>query len=131
MHEEFYGVIKLVSGEEIVSKVCPLDEEDKTLLMLDSPVVLTTIIVKQLGVTTVKIEPWLKYADDSLCVINMEKVITVSEVKDETIIFMYEKYLKDKNKKSGRTKITPNMGFIANISEARATLEKIYNKNNY
>ena len=29
MEEEFYATIKLVSGEELVSKVCYLTEEDK------------------------------------------------------------------------------------------------------
>ena len=33
--EEFLGVIKLVSGEEILSKICPCEEEDTTILILE------------------------------------------------------------------------------------------------
>ena len=33
--EEFYAVLKLVSGEEIFAKVSPCEEEDKTILILD------------------------------------------------------------------------------------------------
>ena len=36
--EEFYAVLKLVSGEEIFAKVSPCEEEDKTILILDCPV---------------------------------------------------------------------------------------------
>ena len=32
--EEFHAVIKLVSVEEIFAKVCPCEEEDKTILIL-------------------------------------------------------------------------------------------------
>ena len=32
MEEEFYATVKLISGEEIVSKVCYLEDEDKVLL---------------------------------------------------------------------------------------------------
>ena len=35
MEEEFYATLKLVSGEEIVSKVCYLPDEDK--ILLDKP----------------------------------------------------------------------------------------------
>ena len=37
MEEEFYATIKLVSGEELVSKVCYLTEENK--VMLERPLI--------------------------------------------------------------------------------------------
>ena len=36
--EDFLAVIKLVSGEEIISTVTPCEEDERTLLLLDSPV---------------------------------------------------------------------------------------------
>jgi len=45
--EEFHAVIKLVSGEEIFAKVCPCEEEDKTILILDCPVTFENIIIRQ------------------------------------------------------------------------------------
>lgn len=131
MEEEFYATIKLVSGEEILSKVCVSNEKSGTILILDTPVILSNQIIRQLGIVSTKIEPWLKYADDSMCIVKMEKVITISEIKDNEIIEIYEKYLKEKNKKSGRTKITPNMGYVSNVIEAREQLEKIFNNFNY
>jgi hypothetical protein len=130
MEEEFYASIKLVSGEEIQTKVCICKEKKGIILILDTPVILSNQVIKQLGIMSVKIEPWLKYADDSMCIISMDKVITVSEVKDDETIQIYEKYLKEKNKKSGKVKITPNMGYVSNVVEARKQLEHIFNKFN-
>ena len=36
--EEFYAAIKMVSGEEVFSKVCPCEEKDRIILILDNPV---------------------------------------------------------------------------------------------
>ena len=33
--QDFLAVIKLVSGEEVISNVTPCDEDDRTLLLLD------------------------------------------------------------------------------------------------
>ena len=38
MEEDFYAIIKLISGEEILSKVCPCDEDDRIVLILDNPI---------------------------------------------------------------------------------------------
>ena len=73
--EEFHAVIKLVSGEEIFAKVCPCEEEDKTILILDCPVTFENIIIRQIGVSAVRINPWLKISDDPTVVMNMDKVI--------------------------------------------------------
>ena len=48
--EQFFAVIKLVSGEEIFSQVSPCEEEDKTILILDSPVVFESVQIRQMGV---------------------------------------------------------------------------------
>ncbi len=48
--EEFHAVLKLVSGEEIFAKVCPCEEEDKTLLILESPVIFEMITIRQAGI---------------------------------------------------------------------------------
>ena len=50
MKEEFYAAIKLVSGEEIFAQVTPSEEEDRTLLILDTPVVFETIQLKHMAV---------------------------------------------------------------------------------
>ena len=124
--EEFHAVIKLVSGEEIFAKVCPCEEEDKTILILDCPVTFENIIIRQIGVSAVRINPWLKISDDPTVVMNMDKVITMTEVHDKHLIKVYNRYLNEKNQISNRTDINENMGFLSSVSDARVFLEKLY-----
>ena len=124
--EDFYAVLKLVSGEEIFAKVCPCEEEDKTILMLDTPVIFENIIIRQIGVSAVRINPWIKMSDDSTLVMNMDKVMTMTEVHDKHLINVYNKFLRDKDRISNRTDINENMGFLSSVSDARVFLEKLY-----
>jgi len=125
--EEFLGVIKLVSGEEILAKICPCEEEDKTILILDSPVTFETIEIRHMGgMGAVRVNPWLEMSQNSPLVINMEKVITVSEIHDEQVIKIYERYLKDKDKDNNQSSTNKDMGFLSSISDARIFLEKLY-----
>ena len=126
MNEEFYATIKLISGEEIFAQVTPCEEEDRTLLILDTPVKFESITIKHMGVNAMKVEPWISMGDDSMVLINMDKVITITEVKDEQILCIYNKYLRDKDRDSNQTKVNENMGFLASIAEARVNLEKLY-----
>jgi len=126
MNEEFYATIKLISGEEIFAQVTPCEEEDRTLLILDTPVIFESITIKHMGVSAMKVEPWISMGDDSMVLIDMDKVITITEVKDEQILCIYNKYVRDKDRDSNQTKVNENMGFLASIAEARVNLEKLY-----
>ena len=66
MEQEFYAAIKLVSGEEIFAMVCPTEEEDRTLLILDSPVIIEPIVSKNQGVVGYKVKPWMNIPDDDM-----------------------------------------------------------------
>ena len=129
MNEEFYAVIKLVSGEEIFSKVCAFEENDDVLLVLDHPVFVETTFVPKLGVPVAKVNPWINLTEETTFIINRDKVITMTEIKDGVMIKMHRRYVKEQNKSSNQTMITPNMGYISSISDARVSLEKIYNSN--
>ena len=127
--EEFHAVLKLVSGEEIFAKVCPCEEEDKTVLILESPVTFETITIKHSGIQAVRINPWLRMTADPILVMNMQNVMTMTEVNDKQMITCYNKFLRDKNRVSNETDLNPNMGFLSSISDARIFLEKLYKSN--
>ena len=126
MKEEFYAAIKLISGEEVFAQVTPCEEEDRTLLILDTPVIFESITIKHMGVNAMKAEPWISMGDDSMILVNMDKVITITEVKDEQILCIYNKYLRDRNRDTNQTKVNEDMGFLSSISDARVNLEKLY-----
>jgi hypothetical protein len=130
MEEDFYAVIKLVSGEEIFSVVCPSEEEGRTMLILHNPVTIEVVVMKQIGMQGYKIDPWLKFADDDTFLLDMDKVLTISEVRDEETIEMYHKFVRQKNNKDSKNPLTPEMGYLASVSEARKKLEKLYRGQN-
>ena len=128
MNEDFLAIIKLISGEEILSTVSYLDDEN--LLILDCPVVMKCDGVRQHGVNVVRVEPWIKTGVETLYMIPMENIITLSEVIDSKTIRIYSKFVKvyyyDYDYESIDEKITKEMGYISTVKEARSTLEKLY-----
>ena len=126
MEEDFYATIKLISGEEIFSIVCPSEEDERTMLILNNPVTIEVVVMKQIGMQGYKIDPWLRFADDDTFLLDMSKVLTISEVRDEETIEMYHKFLRQKDKSDSKNPLTPEMGYISSVSEARKRLEKLY-----
>jgi hypothetical protein len=126
MEEDFYAIIKLISGEEILSKVCPCDEDDRVMLILDNPITMESITIRQLGISTIKVSPWLKFADDSMFIMDIEKVITMTEINDEDLIKIHQKFVRERNKKSNKSELTSKMGYLSSVADARITLEKLY-----
>lgn len=129
MEDEFLAIVKLVSGEEILSTVCPCEEHERILLALENP-----IIMKEhetpIGII-IKVEPWIKLDDDYLYFIDMDKVITMTEVTSERLKKVYNEYLKEINGIT-HSKIKPNrkMGYISKLEDFRKDLEKIFKSSN-
>ena len=57
--QDFLAVIKLVSGEEIISTVTSCEENDRVLLLLDNPVIFENIMIRNGGMGAIKIIPWV------------------------------------------------------------------------
>jgi hypothetical protein len=129
MEEEFYATIKMISGEEVFSKVCPCEEENRIILILDNPVIMKPVIIRKYKLTALKVDPWMKLTDDTMFIVDMDKVITMTEVRDESIIRIYNKYIKDKNGLTVKSELNSNMGFVSSVSDARISLEKLYKSN--
>ena len=91
--EDFLAVIKLVSGEEIISTVTPCEEDDRTLLLLDSPVMFENVIIRNGGMGAIKVIPWVQAATDTILILDMDKVITMSEIFDKEVIRIYNRYI--------------------------------------
>jgi hypothetical protein len=126
IEEDFYATIKLKSGEEIFAKVAPSEEEDRTLLLVSNPIVISQI-KSRMGVIGYKFEPWLKTTSEDLFILNLEDVMTMSESYDIEIITMYQSYIRQSKKLEGNEcKIDRKMGYISNVHDAKEILEKIF-----
>lgn len=129
MEKDFYASIKLVSGEEIFSKVCSYDENNETILMLDNPVVIEEINIKQLKKIALRFDPWIKLSSESIFILSIDKVITITEVNEPSLINLYNKYLREKNRQTTQTSLSSDMGYVSSVSRARESLERIFKSN--
>ena len=43
IEDDFYATVKLKSGEEIFAKIAASDEEDRTLLIVSNPIIVSEI----------------------------------------------------------------------------------------
>ena len=126
MEDDFYGTIKFKNGEEIFAKVAASEEEDRTMLILHNPILITEIKGKR-GIMGYKVEPWLKTSREDMFIINMDNVLTLSESSDMEMIGMYQNFLQDYKKDTQQnTQINRKMGYLATVNTARAYLEKMY-----
>ena len=85
---EFLAAIKLVSGEEILSMVTSVHDENGDYLIVENPIEVEEVILpnKQAGA---KVMPWMKFSREEQFVIPKEHVITIVEVAEEVAVFYH------------------------------------------
>lgn len=123
----FYATLKLVTGEELISIVCAFIEDGEVLIVLDNPIIATLMEIRNMKVPIIKVLPWLTTTSNTTYIINRKHIISMNEIKDESIIKVHQQYVRDKNSITNQTQITSGMGYVSTIQEARKSLEKIYN----
>ena len=126
IEDDFYATLKLNSGEEIFARVAASEEEGRTMLLVHHPITVHPIKGKQ-GLMGYKVEPWLKTTHEDMFIINMDKVITLSESSDVEMIMMHQRYLRDSQyDEDNRSKINRKMGYLGNVNDTKEVLEKLY-----
>ena len=131
MGEEFYAILKLVSGEEIFSLIIVDNtEEDDTVIVLQNPVIMWTITNP--NGTFIKVKPWMELPDEDIFMIRLDKVITMTETDDKKLIKLYNHYISGDELVydiNGLTKPDSDMGYISSVEDARKNLEKTFKLN--
>ena len=127
MEDDFYGTIKFKNGEEIFAKVAASEEENRTMLLVHYPVIISEVKGRK-GVVGYKVEPWLKTSREDMFIINMTDVLTLSESSDVEMIMMHQRYLRDSqiDEEYRQSRINRKMGYIGNVHDAKEILEKLY-----
>lgn len=129
MEDEFYSTIKLVTGEEIVAKVCYMEEEHS--LLLENPKKVTEIKQRKNGETVegFVLVDWIHSTYENMFVLPMERVLTMSEL-DKRIERYYLSIVDGNNEedigKVQPSKLNQRMGYLGSVKEMKKTLEKIY-----
>ena len=131
MGEEFHGVIKLVTGEEIFGLIS-VEENDlgNPIILVQTPV--TMKVLSHAHGQYVKVKPWLELADEDMYLIAYDRIITMSQVKDKQMIEFYTRYLEEDGvdfEVDGKVKINEQMGYISTVEKSRKLLEELYKLN--
>lgn len=137
MGDEFYAIIKLISGEEILSLVSVDENDGDPLIVMQNPITMK-LLHSQHGMH-VKVKSWMELASDDFFIIRPDKILTMTETHDKRIIEIYTNYIEDGDdmdiyspKSSSNEKpkddIKPSrkMGYLSTVEEARKTLENIF-----
>ena len=126
IEDDFYATLKLKSGEELFAKVAASDEDDRIMLLVHNPIIISEIKTKG-NIVGYKVEPWLKTTKEDMFIINLDKLITLSESTDLEMIRMYQNFLRDSQRDPfNQPKMSRRMGYIATVDDARNFLEKIF-----
>ena len=132
MGDEFYSILKLMSGEEIFGLIS-VEEND-----LGNPVVLvqTPVTMKVLSHGAgqyVKIKPWMELTDEDFFIIKFDKVIYITETNDKKLINIYNDFIEnpfDIESIENEVKPDSKMGYISNVNDARKKLEEDWKRPN-
>ena len=129
--QEFLATLKLVSGEEVISMVLYLEDEDKVLLSNPFLVEQSKQRQGQLEIVGFAFKEWVMASFDDMYIISRDHIITITETKGPIEEF-YKKNL-EKIESSKQLLHKPNKlprksGYLGSIADTKNTLENIYKK---
>jgi Sm_like domain len=128
MREEFYAVLKLVTGEEILTQIKKLDKEYEGYFILHSPIQVDEVCIPGI-ISGLKVDRWMKISNQETFLLHKDKILTMLEL-DSPVKLFYQKSL-DKLKieeNSHRNNVSEDSDYLSSIEEIRNTLEELYNK---
>ena len=131
MGDEFYSIIKLVSGEEIFSLISVDDSGDDPIIILQNPI--TMKMYSNTNGSHIKVKPWIELYEEDFFMIKPDKIITMTESTDDRLIQIYNDFISDEAievySNTGYTKQSSKMGYISSVKDARKYLEVLFKKN--
>ena len=125
-YDEFVATIKLVTGEEILTKVIVNNDASEETVIIDNPLICQEVRTHGANIPLgYKFEPWMKMSEEDVFIIHMTSIITMSEIKDKKVIMTYEEICK-KGFQRQDPDLTREMGSIGTVKDCRDMIEKLY-----
>ena len=126
MEDDFYATLKFKNGEEIFARIAASEEENRTMLLVHHPILVSEIKGKK-GLLGYKVEPWLKTTREDMFIINMDNVLTLSESQDVEMIMMHQNFVRDSSEgMTNHSKLNRRMGYLGNVNDTKEILEKLF-----
>ena len=132
--EEFHGVVKLTTGQEIIGRMIATEEEGKTLIYVENPAEAKVHELKNQqhenkitkGISFTK---WFVLSDEEFYVIPEEFIVSVASMSKE-IMGYYVVWVKEQDPnytpEASEVEVTKDFGKVSSITEAKQKLERIF-----
>tara|TARA_B100000287_G_scaffold418944_1_gene456547 strand:- start:445 stop:855 length:411 start_codon:yes stop_codon:yes gene_type:complete len=135
MEPDFIATIKLITGEELISKVSYMPDDDS--LVLENPMTVMQIDQqkKNLRIAGFALTEWIHSTFDHMFILPKQHVLTMTEIEDKNIQNFYmntvQKHIVDLNafKDSQQSmQFTREMGHIGSVQNTKKLLEDLYKR---
>ena len=135
MGEEFYSVIKLISGEEIFALVSIDNDQEDPIVVLQNPLVMK--MMNSSKGSYIKVNRWIELSSEDIFIMRLDRILTMSESKDAKLIAIYDNFIADEQDETmidvyqpnGEVQITNTMGYISSVEDARKKFEELFKIN--
>ena len=135
MGEEFYSVIKLISGEEIFALVSIDNDQEEPIIILQNPLVMK--MMSSPRGSYIKVNRWIELSSEDIFMMRLDRILTMSESKDAKLIAIYDNFVEEDQAEitidtydgSGKVEITDTMGYISSVEDARKKFEELFKNN--
>ena len=133
--EEFHGIFKLVSGEEILAKAVMTEDRGESLIFMSDPVSVLPItkdVGEQKILRGMGFSKWIPMSDEEFFIL-IEKDIMTMATMSKPVKLMYDAYIIGEDahgKQMKERQVPPSIaeGYLGNTKDIRALLEKLYKK---
>jgi hypothetical protein len=133
MFDSFHATIKMITGEEVLARVLPTDENQNEIFILKNPIIIQeeTQVNPEKGVAISGLIPkkWLMFANDETTIVNKTHVVSMSEL-DKFGVDFYQKALiaaKAASPIKKRVESKNNSGYLGLIDKFRKDIEDVFN----
>ena len=135
MEPDFIATIKLITGEELISKVSYMPDDDS--LVLENPMEVTRIdqTKKNIRVAGFSLNEWIHSTFDHMFVLPKKHVLTMTEVEDKNIENFYKQSVERHTNELTTFKetrepqqFTRNMGNLGSVTKTKSFLEDLYKR---
>ena len=134
MGEEFYSILKLVSGEEIFSLISIDESGEDVIVILQNPLVMK--MINSTKGSYIKVRKWIELSCEDIFLMKFDRILTMSECKDDKIIAIYNNYITNESNDDieiynpgGQVKPDSKMGYISSVEDARKKFEQLFKIN--
>ena len=135
MEPDFIATIKLTTGEELISKVSYMPDDDS--LVLENPMSVTRIDQqkKNIRINGFALTEWIHSTFDHMFVLPKQHVLTMTEIEDKKISEFYTESVRRHTTEINHFResydpqsFTREMGHLGSVKNTKRFLEDLYKR---